>query len=274
MLSPTPKIQEKKALIIGFALILVVVLFMFFRPLFKKNQLSDSELSSQKEVQEYPQISFSELQDKIRNNEDLLVIDIRGSDYYGAEHIVDSVNISIDELEKINLGTDSDKLTVVLSEGTESEKQLEAQALKIIENKGFKNVKALQGGMISWKNNYGQTISWGDPYSFVDQSKTTFILPEDLKKNISDGALIYVLDVREASSYSNGHIPSAANVPLNDLEKKRNEIPMSRSIVVYGESELESFQAGVKLYDLNFLSVQVLQGGFSAWKNKKLEVVK
>jgi phage shock protein E len=274
MMSPENKNKEKKALIIGFTLILIVVLFTFLKPLFRKNQPSDSGINSQKEIQEYPQISFSDLQTKIRNKENLEIIDIRTSDFYGAEHIIDSINIPSEELRGSNITVDPNKLIVVLSEGSDSDKYSEYQSIQLIKSKGFRNVEALSGGMLSWKNNYGQTISWGNPNSFVDQSKTTFISPEDLKKYIDAGNLIYILDVRSPSSFSDGHLANAINIPLNELEKRKNEISLAKNIVVYGDSDLQSFQAGVRLHDLNFLSVQVLQGGFPLWKEKKLETFK
>jgi rhodanese-related sulfurtransferase len=268
------KSQEKKALIVGFTLILLVVLFAFIKPYFGKNQTNNSKTASQKEIQDYPQISFSDLQNKIRSQENLQVIDIRANDFYGAEHIIDSINIPIEELEtsKINAGTD--KLIVVLSEGSEADKTNEYQAIQLIKDKGFKDVTALSGGMLSWKNNNGQTISWGDPNSFVDHSKVTFVSVEDLKKYISDRNTIFVLDVRPPSSFTSGRIANAINIPLENLEERRSEISSTKNIVVYGDTDIQSFQAGVKLYDLNFFSVQVLQGGFSSWEDKKMEITK
>lgn len=268
------KNQEKKALIIGFTLILLVVLFAFIKPYFNKNGSAGNGIAPQNKIQNYPKISFSNLQSKIRSGENMQIIDIRTSDFYGAEHIVDSVNIPFDELENNNMEVDPNKLIVVLSEGSDGDMANEYQAIQIIKDKGFKNVEALAGGMISWKNNYGQTISWGDPNSFTDQSKVIYISPEDLKKYISGGKSIFVLDVRPPSSFSAGHIDNAVNIPLGDLEKRRNEISLSKDIVVYGDTNLQSFQAAVKLNDLSFLSVAALQGGFTSWVDKKMGIVK
>lgn len=274
MLLQDKKNQEKKALIIGFTLILLVVLFAFIKPYFNKNRSAGNGMATQNKIQDYPQISFSDLQSKIRSGENMQIIDIRTSDFYGAEHIVDSVNIPFDELENNNMEVDPNKLIVVLSEGSDGDMANEYQAIQIIKDKGFKNAEALAGGMISWKNNYGQTISWGDPNSFTDQSKVIYISPEDLKKYISGGKSIFVLDVRPPSSFSAGHISSAVNIPLGDLEKRRNEISLSKDIVVYGDTNLQSFQAAVKLNDLSFLSAAALQGGFTSWVDKKMGIVK
>lgn len=263
--------QEKKALLIGFALILLVVLIVFTRPMLKKNGATED---SKNKIIPSAQISFSELQDKMRNKADLQIIDVRSSDYYEAEHIIDSMNIPLEALREINLGSDFNKLIVILDQGADSNQSRESQAVQIIKGKGFKNVVVFQGGMLSWKSNEGPTISVGDPNSFIDSSKVTFISPEELEKNIGANSFVYILDVRQSSDFSSGHIKNAINIPLDDLEKRKDELSMDKLVVVYAETALESFQAGVRLYDLNFYSVRALQGGFSAWKDKNFEIVK
>lgn len=274
MLSQDKKNQEKKALIIGFALILLVVLVAFTKPYFNKDRKASNGAASQNKIQDYPQISSSDLEAKMRNKENLQIVDIRTNDFYGAEHIIDSLNIPLEDLGKSNIAADPNKLIVILSEGSEEDKANEYQAIQSIKSEGFSDVKALMGGMISWKNSYGQTISWGNPDSFIDHSKITFISPEDLKKYIANNNPTVILDVRSSLSFAEGHIANAINIPLNDLEKRRNEMHLAKNIAVYGDTEFQGFQAGVRLYDLSFLSVQVLKGGFSAWKDKKLEIVK
>lgn len=274
MTSTDKKNQEKKALTIGFTLILLLILFTFIKPYFNKNRVTNNGAATQNKIQDYPQISSSDLETKIRNKENMQIIDIRANDFYGSEHIVDSLNVPLEELGNKNMDVDPNKLIVILSEGSDADKANEYQAIQLIKSKGFKNAEALSGGMISWKKNYGQTISWGDPSSFVDQSKVTYISPENLKKYLSDGNSAFILDVRSPSSFSGGHIANAVNIPLSDLEKRKNEISAVKNIFVYGDTELQGFQAAVKLYDLNFLPVQALQGGLSSWISKKLEVVK
>ncbi len=74
--------------------------------------------------------------------------------------------------------------------------------------------------------------------------------------------------MRPQEVFQQGHVPGAVNFPLSDLEEKYKDIPTGKPIVVYGNSALEDFQAGVRLFDLNILGVRVLEGGFNAWKTK------
>ena len=263
--------KDKKILIVGFALILLMALFYFSKPAFRKNQ-SDNNLSPEQQASQYPQITFAELQDKIRKNEDMKIIDIRTSDYYGSEHIVDSLNIQPEKLANAEIDLAKDKLIVILGEAKIAESEI--QTAQILKNQGFTNVKILQGGMANWTANLGQTISWGNPESFSDQSKVTFISHENLKKYLDEKNPVYVLDVRLPSLFSSGHVAGAVNIPLDDLEKRRQEIPNGKIIITYGDTELFGFQAGVRLYDLNFFSVQVLRSGFDPKTEGILGVVK
>ncbi len=42
---------------------------------------------------------------------------------------------------------------------------------------------------------------------------------------------VMVLDVRKPNEYSEGHIPNALNIPVDDLEKRLSEIPEAMLIV-------------------------------------------
>jgi 3-mercaptopyruvate sulfurtransferase SseA len=55
----------------------------------------------------------------------------------------------------------------------------------------------------------------------------------EFKKALASGG-IRVLDVRDAVSYANGHIPGAESIPLDELAKHMKELTTeSRSIVTY-----------------------------------------
>jgi hypothetical protein len=44
------------------------------------------------------------------------------------------------------------------------------------------------------------------------------------------------------------------------LEKRYKEVPVGTNILVYGEKELNSFQGGVRLADLGFITTKTLSG--------------
>ncbi len=259
---PNNKPKEKLVLLIGFLLIAVVALVTFLRPSFRGSKTKDFSADSQ-QVKEYPRISAKELAERLKNKENIFILDVRTADEYQMEHIVDSASAPLEELNKKEIDAAIDAVIVILGSGSDQSDQ----AAEIMEIKGFQNLLVLSGGLTAWKNNNGQAVSWGDPTSFVNQSKVTFISLEDAKKALDEKKPVYFLDVRPADQFSS-HISGAVNIPLNELEKRRSELPLGKEIIVYGATELESFQAGVKLYDLNILSALVLRGGLAGWKEK------
>jgi len=44
----------------------------------------------------------------------------------------------------------------------------------------FQNFLVLAGGMEVWKQNGGPTVTYGDPTSIIDQSKVSYVEPENL----------------------------------------------------------------------------------------------
>ena len=72
---------------------------------------------------------------------------------------------------------------------------------------------------------------------------------EELKKQIESSPFINLFDVRKKEEYDAGHIPSASNFPLDQLETKLQEILdngysyMTTQIIVYGSDEMEAIEA-------------------------------
>ena len=177
------KSNEKKVLGIGLILILAVAAITFFRPLLKKENTASNNSLEENNIQ-YPAISSKELQEKIRNAENVHTIDIRQREVFAMEHIVDSVNIPLDELENGEINAGQDDL-FVLTGYPEKSSQVK-NAADILQKKGFKNITVLSGSVDIWKKDGVPLISSGDPNSFTDQAKVTFISPEDAKKFLDE----------------------------------------------------------------------------------------
>ncbi len=261
------KNKDKIALAVGFLLILLVALITFFRSSSKNDSTDNLSSGGNEVITNYPKISAQELLLKIKNKDKISLIDVRSNDDFQIEHAIDSLSFPLEELPASDLGVSAENLVVILAQDI----QQDSEAFRIMEKKGFQKISVLSGGINAWKIAKGQTITWGNPSSFEDNSKIIYITAEDLKKRLDEKYPVYILDIRQAGKFS-PHIPNAVNISLDLLEKRRAEIPVNKEIIIYGESELDGFQAGIKLYDLDILSGQVLRGGFSAWQAKGLPV--
>lgn len=259
--------KQNAVIVVGLVLIALVFVFTFLRSLSEKKQ---NEININKETKNYPEITSNDLKKKISNNEIVQLLDIRTSDEYQLEHIPNSTNADISYLPS---DIDPRKITIIIG-NYDAQKDSDIFFEKLKKEK-FNDIFILSGGFSAWKKSGGNTISIGNPNSFSDQSKVRYINPEDLKKIIDDKDYPrYVLDIRPKNSFSEEHLPEATNIPLDELEKTTGKIPLEKEIFVYGNTNLQGFQGGVRLFDLGFFSVKILSGGIEEWKTKGFETIK
>jgi rhodanese-related sulfurtransferase len=103
--------------------------------------------------------------------------------------------------------------------------------------------------------------TYGEGWYFVMRTNLVSMLDQD-------NGSVYVLDVRMAADYANGHVPGAVNVPFPNMTAAllAGQIPQNKIIVVIcyvGES------AGSTMTVLRLLGYNAydLEGGMAAWNN-------
>ncbi len=89
------------------------------------------------------------------------------------------------------------------------------------------------------------------------------ITAEELTQLQSSGA--WVIDVRTNSEYISGHIPSALNIPLDQLSGAAATWSTTQPIVVYCATGARSAQAATLLAERGFQEVYDLAGGVVSW---------
>jgi rhodanese-related sulfurtransferase len=85
-----------------------------------------------------------------------------------------------------------------------------------------------------------------------------------------------VLDVREPTEYANGHLLGAKNMPLGSVEARAGELDKHKArpvIVICGDGN-RAGKAALILREKGFANVVNLTGGFPAWQQAGLPVVK
>jgi rhodanese-related sulfurtransferase len=260
--------KQKLVVLIGILLVCLVIGFTLFRSdFFSKENFQEKEA---KRIIDYPVISAEELQKKIRAREKITILDTRPYEEFQIEHLLDSEYF---EMGKTSINIPQEETVVII--GIPENEQVNQTIFESFKEKKYSFVFFLYGGFNAWKKINGSTISIGDPNSFSDQAKVTYVSAEDLKKIIEEKKYPFtIIDIRDSQSFKNGHLPEAQNIDFASLEKSREKIPLGQEVFVYGENTVQSFQGGVKLYDLNFYANQSLTGGFSEWKTKGFPIVK
>jgi len=95
-----------------------------------------------------------------------------------------------------------------------------------------------------------------------------------LKAFESDGKELAILDPREEGTYGQGHLLHAVNIPLSKLELTADALVPRRStrIVLADGGEGTAERAAVRLKELGYTRLAVLEGGYPAWKQAGYEV--
>lgn len=88
-------------------------------------------------------------------------------------------------------------------------------------------------------------------------------LPKD--KAASSAATDFILDVRSPSEFSAGHLPSAVNIPIEELRARLAELPHDRPIAAYCQAGQRGYLATRLLAQQGF-NVRNLSGGYTTYQ--------
>jgi len=75
-----------------------------------------------------------------------------------------------------------------------------------------------------------------------------------------------IVDVRTPAEYREGHIPGVVNIPLDELEKRKNEVPKDKKVVLICRTGNRSAEGTRLLRGSGFQNVFNSTGGMSTWK--------
>lgn len=90
-------------------------------------------------------------------------------------------------------------------------------------------------------------------------------------EKIKEGKTL-ILDVRSASEYADGHVPSAINIPHNELEANLAKLKgyENKDIVIYCRSGRRAGVAEGILSGKGFTQLYHLEGDMNGWNEAKL----
>jgi rhodanese-related sulfurtransferase len=263
------------ALLIGLALIVIISATTLIRQYFtaglnESNTKKQSVSTSVQKAASY-MITSDDLAEKIKKDKSLVVIDMRDSDSFQKEHILDSKNIPIDNMAAAMLRLDKSKTYVIVDDGS-------GTGLSVVTDtfpqNGLTKVSYLEGGFLDWQSQNEPTINAGDPTLFTDQSKVHYVKSDQLKSLMASENNLAIIDVRSNDNYKAGHISGAANIFIDDLESQRGKIPIGKKIVLYDKDGLWAFKGAVELFDMGFFNVYCLADGLDGWQQKNFAMAK
>jgi rhodanese-related sulfurtransferase len=134
---------------------------------------------------------------------------------------------------------------------------------------GFDNVYNMEGGIVEWYEeglpvDTGQVEVAGYRPPYVEMS------PELADKEIANGDLRWVVDIRTEAQWATGHVRGARHIPFHQLPLRHGELPRGEPVLVTCDRGETSLLAARLLVDLGFGDVRTLAGGLEAWRYRGL----
>ncbi|MFO7806906.1 MAG: rhodanese-like domain-containing protein [Candidatus Moraniibacteriota bacterium] len=268
------QINQKKQPIVFFILVflLLTVVFIYFLKNSASNQEKEGqdnletnsknqEISDQKP--EVLLVSPSEAAKAIRNPKYTL-LDIRPHEDYENFHIESSSNYPYEKITEKIPDLDKNKIVIVI-ESTPTKKGIEI-ARRMMQ-KDFE-ARCLEGGLRNYLQKGYSTVSSGDPSSAIDTAKAEEISKQEILEKINKGEKITLLDVRKKEDFKINHIKNSINIPLEELEKRKKDLPIS-NIVIIDEDPERSFKAAVRLFDMNILTASYFPDSLQKLKDSQ-----
>lgn len=266
--------KNTRTLAIGFGLIVFVIALFFLKTSFfgrKGGTNSEAETANQDE-KKYSGISAEDLLKKINSGEKIVIFDLRNAEDFEKEHIIDAKNVSTENFTDWMQNLEKNKEYIFVDDLGLTPQEM--QSMEILIGSGFSEIIYLEGGIFAWRNKLNPLVTSGDPTSFTDQSKVTYIKSEELSEALLKENNLYIIDLRTEKEFREGHLKGAVNINTSSLEARRREIPLGKKIILYGNGDMDSFSGAVKFFDMGIFNVHTLSGGLAVWKEKGLETVK
>jgi rhodanese-related sulfurtransferase len=182
-------------------------------------------------------ITSAELRFRLEATTEHAIIDIRREGDYAAGHLFFATNIPRSLLElKIERLVPRLDTPVTLCGANEADA---AEATRLLQDFGYRNVSVLSGGVSGWSRDGGQLFSGMNVPSkafgeFVEHAaETPHILPSELSNILAKSDDVVILDARPFSEYRMMSIPGAINCPGGELVYRfAANVPSSATLVV------------------------------------------
>ncbi|MEX0681191.1 MAG: MBL fold metallo-hydrolase [Balneolales bacterium] len=187
----------------------------------------------------------------LQNRKDVVVIDTRNRDAFMKGHLSGALFSPLDKQFNTTAGSyvaDDQPIYLVISEN------LVEEAVRDLINVGLDDIR----GYIP----VGEYESWLDQNNAAETIKCLNF--QDHGEKLIDNNSIHVLDVRNASEFTKGHISGAQNIPHTRLLEQQEKVPADKPVYVHCSAGGRSAVASALLQRLGY-TVFYVDGEFDSW---------
>jgi len=126
---------------------------------------------------------------------------------------------------------------------------------------GYKDVFILAGGMPAWKK-AGYSL---ESVERIPRMPVVSVKAPELREMLEKSKYILLVDIRSEKSYKEGHLDGAVNIPLYQITRRYDELPLDRTVVLIDDRGFRTFLAGSYLEQKGF-KVMRLFAGMRGWQ--------
>jgi len=105
-------------------------------------------------------------------------------------------------------------------------------------------------------------------------AETRNITAREAKAILDKNRNAFLLDVRTPQEFSQGRIPGAVLIPVNEVERRIGEIPKNRPVVVYCAVGSRSLPAARYLSKMGYGVVYHMSDGIVGWYRNGFQIVR
>ncbi len=189
-----------------------------------------------------------------------VVLDTRGPAEFAKGHLKGSINIGLGGNYATWAGTllRHDKPIVMVA------------------NAGKEEEAAVRLGRIGYDNVIGYVDGGPPAFLFRDElvEKIERLTAKELDNKLKSASPPRVLDVRNEAEWNDKHIEGTINIPLNQLNRRVQEVPNDRPLVIHCLGGYRSMIAASILAANGFENLSDLAGGINAWTDESLPVLR
>ncbi|MBF0362671.1 MAG: thioredoxin domain-containing protein [Oligoflexia bacterium] len=118
---------------------------------------------------------------------------------------------------------------------------------------------------------FGEILEGAITEEFINGylSNYPYITAEMLNRMYENKSIrnIQILDIRDEARYKEEHLLAAINIPLDKLQNRISEIDSSKTVIIYGDSEIGPDTAFNVLKNSGYKEILILSKSIYRWKN-------